>query len=473
MICVICAYLLHLTYSLFIFSFFSLITFTSAGGELFFHLGREGKFDEDRSRFYTAQIVLALEHLHMMNVIYRDLKPENVLLDHNGNIRLTDFGLSKENVDAVDRGAHSFCGTPEYLAPEVLSRSGHGRAVDWWSLGALLFEMLTGLPPFYSRDRNVLFEKIQKGDLEYPAFLSANAKDILRRLLVRDPLARLGSGPGDAAELKSHPFFGHIDWKAVLEGRVEVPWVPVVRNSADTSQFDTEFTTMDVHSPSSVAAANLLAASNGGGGGVGHNGGVHLTHQQQEALAAQQQQQMWAQQQQHEAQLKQHHEQGIALTSSSSAAILGSGGGVALSTHHSMMDSSVSTQKQQQFEGFTYIAPHQIGKAKGMLSSITSSSSSGSSVSIGGIVTTTSTNPALSYAQLPQPPPLAWGAQAGNYSNQHQTNLTMSTSHLGQHGHGLDSSVRASMDVDAPVLGVNRKAVTGIQDEEEEDDVMR
>ena len=107
-----------------------------AGGELFFHLGREGKFDEPRSRFYAAQIVLALEHLHKMSVIYRDLKPENVLLDHRGNVRITDFGLSKENVEAVDSGAHSFCGTPEYLAPEVLNRSGHGRAVDWWSENA-------------------------------------------------------------------------------------------------------------------------------------------------------------------------------------------------------------------------------------------------------------------------------------------------------------------------------------------------
>ena len=121
----------------------------SAGGELFFHLGREGRFSEPRARFYAAQITLALEHLHSVNVIYRDLKPENVLLDHKGNVRLTDFGLSKEGVQSVDSGAHSFCGTPEYLAPEVLNRSGHGRAVDWWSLGALLYEMLTGLPPFY------------------------------------------------------------------------------------------------------------------------------------------------------------------------------------------------------------------------------------------------------------------------------------------------------------------------------------
>ena len=136
------------------------------GGELFFHLGREGRFTEPRARFYASQIALALERLHSMNVIYRDLKPENVLLDARGNVRLTDLGLSKEGVHEVDSGAHSFCGTPEYLAPEVLNRTGHGRAVDWWSLGALLYEMLTGLPPFYCRDRNQLFEKIMALDID-------------------------------------------------------------------------------------------------------------------------------------------------------------------------------------------------------------------------------------------------------------------------------------------------------------------
>jgi serum/glucocorticoid-regulated kinase 2 len=143
-----------------------------AGGELFFHLGRMGRFPEVQARFYTAQITLAIEYVHGLDIIYRDLKPENVLLDHRGNVRLTDFGLSKEGVSDDSSGANSFCGTPEYIAPEVLLRQGHGRAVDWWSTGALLYEMLSGLPPFYSRSREVMFEKIMKAELNFPSFLS-------------------------------------------------------------------------------------------------------------------------------------------------------------------------------------------------------------------------------------------------------------------------------------------------------------
>lgn len=142
------------------------------GGELFFHLGKVGRFPEERSKFYAAQIVLALEYVHKLGVIYRDLKPENVLLDQNGNVRLTDFGLSKEGVSDHSTGANSFCGTPEYIAPEVLLRQGHGRAVDWWSLGALLYEMITGLPPFYSRNRETMFEKIMKAELTFPPTVS-------------------------------------------------------------------------------------------------------------------------------------------------------------------------------------------------------------------------------------------------------------------------------------------------------------
>jgi len=226
-----------------------------AGGELFCHLQKLGKFAEPRARFYTAELVLALAHVHALGVVYRDLKPENVLLDARGHVRLTDFGLSKEGVTAHAKGAHSFCGTPEYLAPEILARRGHGRAVDWWSLGALLYEMLTGLPPFYSRDREKLFEGIKHGELAYPSYLSRDARAILEALLHRDPTRRLGSGPGDADDIKGHAFFAKVDWDALLDGGVAVPWEPTVVGSLDTSQFDREFTSLPIHSPPSRGGA--------------------------------------------------------------------------------------------------------------------------------------------------------------------------------------------------------------------------
>uniref|UniRef100_I2CPC4 RAC serine/threonine-protein kinase n=1 Tax=Nannochloropsis gaditana (strain CCMP526) TaxID=1093141 RepID=I2CPC4_NANGC len=225
-----------------------------AGGELFFHLGKLGKFSEPRSRFYSAEITLALEHVHKLDIVYRDLKPENVLLDARGHVRLTDFGLSKEGISGNTSGAHSFCGTPEYLAPEILNRQGHGRAVDWWSLGALLYEMLTGLPPFYCRDREKLFEKIRNAELTFPKFVSPPARSVLTGLLTRDPALRLGSGPTDAAEVKTHPFFGEIDWEMLLRGALPPPWEPTVCGSLDTSQFDKEFTSMPIFSPAECKA---------------------------------------------------------------------------------------------------------------------------------------------------------------------------------------------------------------------------
>jgi len=215
-----------------------------SGGELFFHLGKTGRFPEDRAKFYAAQITLALEYIHNLGVIYRDLKPENVLLDEKGNVRLTDFGLSKESVFGPSSGATSFCGTPEYIAPEVLKRQGHGRAVDWWSLGALLFEMITGLPPFYSRNRETMFDKIMKAELQFPAFMSEDAKDLLSKLLQREPNERLGSGERDAMAVKEHPFFRDVDWESLVAGRIMPPWCPAVAGSLDTSQFDEEFTSM-------------------------------------------------------------------------------------------------------------------------------------------------------------------------------------------------------------------------------------
>jgi RAC serine/threonine-protein kinase len=228
-----------------------------AGGELFFHLSKIGKFSESRAAFYASEIVLALEYIHQLDIVYRDLKPENVLLDARGHVRLTDFGLSKEGITNSSSGANSFCGTPEYLAPEILNRQGHGRAVDWWSLGALLYEMLTGLPPFYCRDREKLFEKIRRGHLEYPRSLSARAQTLLRGLLTKDPKHRLGSGSDDAAPIKAHAFFGDTKWEKLMEGLVVPPWNPQVANSLDTSQFDEEFTSMPIFSPSSYQPAGF------------------------------------------------------------------------------------------------------------------------------------------------------------------------------------------------------------------------
>lgn len=222
-----------------------------AGGELFFHLCKVGKFSESRASFYAAEIVLALEYIHQLDIVYRDLKPENVLLDARGHVRLTDFGLSKEGITNSSSGANSFCGTPEYLAPEILNRQGHGRAVDWWSLGALLYEMLTGLPPFYCRDRERLFEKIRRGHLEYPRSLSSRAQLLLRGLLTKDPTKRLGSGEDDASPIKSHLFFHGTNWEKLASGEISPPWDPQINNSADTSQFDEEFTSMPIFSPSS------------------------------------------------------------------------------------------------------------------------------------------------------------------------------------------------------------------------------
>jgi serine/threonine protein kinase len=234
-----------------------------AGGELFFHLGKLGKFPEPRARFYAAEIILAISYVHSLDIIYRDLKPENVLLDARGHVRLTDFGLSKEGISKSSSGANSFCGTPEYLAPEILNRQGHGRAVDWWSLGALLYEMLTGLPPFYCQDRERLFEKIRNSDLHYPASLSRPAKQLLLGLLTRDPNVRLGSGPNDARDIQAHEFFSDIDWDKLSTGSISPPWKPTINGSLDTSQFDREFTSMPVFSPQSLSRNGFGATPRG------------------------------------------------------------------------------------------------------------------------------------------------------------------------------------------------------------------
>lgn len=212
-----------------------------SGGELFMHLEREGIFLEDTACFYLSEIVLALEHLHRGGIIYRDLKPENILLDSKGHIKLTDFGLCKETLNN-DKITHTFCGTIEYMAPEILTRTGHARGVDWWSLGALMYDMLVGHPPFSAESRRKTIEKILKGKLILPPYLTPDAKDLIRKLLQRKPQLRLCSNTEDAEPIRRHPFFSNVNWDDVLAKRCEPPIKPMLTSEEDTSLFDTRFT---------------------------------------------------------------------------------------------------------------------------------------------------------------------------------------------------------------------------------------
>ncbi|KAL6074517.1 Serine/threonine-protein kinase Sgk2 [Balamuthia mandrillaris] len=230
------------------------------GGELFFHLKKEGRFPEERVVLYVAEIVSAIAHLHTLGIVYRDLKPENILLDSQGHVVLTDFGLSKE-IDPQE-GTQTFCGTPEYLAPEVLKGQGHGVEVDWWSLGTLMYEMLTGLPPFYSQNINIMYQKILAGELRYPSYVSKAAKSLLNGLLTRDVSKRLGSSGADA--IKNHKFFAKIDWQKLERREVEPTFKPKVRGVADVSQIDPVFTQEKV--VDSVVEDSDLHKMLGGGG---------------------------------------------------------------------------------------------------------------------------------------------------------------------------------------------------------------
>jgi len=213
------------------------------GGELFHHLSQQKRFSEDRTRFYSAQIVSGLEYLHSLGIIYRDLKPENLLLSSEGNIVMTDFGLSKEGLQAKDSRTATFCGTPEYLAPEVIKGEQYTKAIDWWSVGTLIYEMLTGLPPFYTEDEDNMYHKIMTADLVIPAFFSQQVADIIEQFLQRDPRARLQ----DPEIIKAHPWFRDTDWDKLLRLEVEPPFKPKVRSAEDLQHIDKEFLNEDIN----------------------------------------------------------------------------------------------------------------------------------------------------------------------------------------------------------------------------------
>ncbi|XP_030940554.1 serine/threonine-protein kinase AtPK2/AtPK19-like [Quercus lobata] len=212
------------------------------GGHLFFHLYRQGIFSEDQARVYTAEIVSAVSHLHKCGIVHRDLKPENILMNADGHVMLTDFGLAKE-IDESSR-SNSMCGTTEYMAPEILLSKGHNKDADWWSVGVLLFEMLTGQPPFTHANRKKLQEKIIKEKFKLPPFLTSDAHSLLKGLLQKEPSRRLGSGPNGGDEIKSHKWFQSINWKKLEARELQPKFKPDVSGKDCTANFDRCWTAM-------------------------------------------------------------------------------------------------------------------------------------------------------------------------------------------------------------------------------------
>ena len=215
------------------------------GGELFQHLRTEKFFKEDKARFYAASMGIALEYLHNHGIVYRDIKPENILIGEDGYLKLIDFGMAK--MLKGNEKAMSFCGTPEYLAPEIITGEGHNRAADWWSYGILLFEMLCGIPPFYCENTERMYDLITNAELRFPKRiqLSENAKDLIKKLLIKKQDKRLGVEKG-FEEIKSHPFFQGFDFNALLAKKLEAPFIPVLKDSLDVGNFDEEFTSEEI-----------------------------------------------------------------------------------------------------------------------------------------------------------------------------------------------------------------------------------
>ncbi|XP_029915279.1 serine/threonine-protein kinase N2-like [Myripristis murdjan] len=212
----------------------------SPGGDLMIHI-HNNVFTEVQTRFYSACVLLGLEFLHLNKIIYRDLKLDNLLMDADGFVKITDFGLCKEGMGHGDRTS-TFCGTPEFLAPEVLTDDNYTRAVDWWGMGVLIFEMLVGESPFPGEDEEEVFDSIVNDDVQYPGSLSPDAIAIIQKLLKKNPVKRLGAGERDANEVKGEKFFETIDWEALLAKKVKPPFLPSIKESVDVSNFDSEFT---------------------------------------------------------------------------------------------------------------------------------------------------------------------------------------------------------------------------------------
>ena len=211
------------------------------GGDMFYHLHSQKKFEEKKAKFYTIELILGLEFLHKNNMIYRDLKPENILMDSNGHIKISDFGLSKI-LDSPDEKTFTLCGTPQYLAPEIIKKKGYDKTVDWWSLGCFLYEMITGYLPFYIPKGNKINPKTYEEPLRFPPDVNPVVINLINQLLTVNPKKRLGYGEEDATKIKQHDFFKEVDWDKYWNKEIEPPFLPEFNDEEDLRYFDKMFT---------------------------------------------------------------------------------------------------------------------------------------------------------------------------------------------------------------------------------------
>jgi protein kinase A len=204
------------------------------GGEMFTHLRAAGRFPNDVAKFYHAELVLAFEYMHSKDIIYRDLKPENLLLDSKGHVKITDFGFAKK----VPERTFTLCGTPEYLAPEVIQSKGHGKAVDWWTMGILLYEFIAGYPPFYDESPFRIYEKILEGKVKFPNWFDSRARDLVKGMLMTDHTKRLGTLKNGVADIKNHPYFHGANWEKLKNRHYPAPIPVKVKGPGDTTNFE-------------------------------------------------------------------------------------------------------------------------------------------------------------------------------------------------------------------------------------------
>jgi serine/threonine protein kinase len=219
------------------------------GGEFFTHLRKAGRFDNDLSCFYGSQIAAIFEYCHSKNIVYRDLKPENILINADGYVKLTDFGFAK----VIEHRTYTLCGTPEYIAPEVLLNKGHGKPVDWWTLGILIYEMIVGYPPFVDEDPMGIYQKILSGKIVFPKMFDKNAKGLVKKLLTADLGKRYGNLKNGVNDIKEHKWFKDINWDDMMQKKIEATFKPSVKSAFDTDNFD-DYPDSD-ELPPAVAAA--------------------------------------------------------------------------------------------------------------------------------------------------------------------------------------------------------------------------